>query len=132
MINKALKLAVQAHEGQVDKRGKPYIFHPIRTALSLDNPNEKIIALLHDVVEDTSVTLEDIEKEFGSEIAFIIEKLTHEKHIPYMDYIKRLSRNSIAKAVKIADLYDNLDPDRDFKGRNTNKYKKALNYLLKK
>ena len=129
MINKALALAIKAHHGQVDKCGKPYIFHLIRVALSLDDPTDKIIALLHDVVEDADVTLDDIENEFGSEIAHVIEKLTHRDSESYFDYIHRVGRNKTAIRVKIADLTDNLDPIREFKGRDNTKYKNALKYL---
>ncbi len=131
-VNKALQLAREAHYGQVDKRGEPYIYHPIRVALLLDKPFDRIVGLLHDVAEDTKYTLDDIESEFGIEIAHVVEKLTHDTTIPYMDYIEILSRNKSARAVKIADLKDNLDPAREYKNRNTTKYKEALTYLLNK
>lgn len=132
MINKALALATQAHKGQFDKGGEPYISHPIRVSQLVKDDDMKIVALLHDVVEDTYVTLDDIESEFGIEIAHVVGKLTHDTTIPYMEYIEILSHNKAARAVKIADLTDNLSPLRDYKNRKTTKYKEALTYLTNK
>jgi len=130
-IQKAKALATKAHKGQVDKRGEDYINHPIRVAERCSE-KAKIVALLHDTVEDTYITLETINKEFGIDISNAIRMLTHIKGVPYMEYIERLSENKLAKEVKIADLLDNLDPDRDFKGRDNTKYNKAIAYLLNK
>lgn len=113
MINKALKIATKAHEGQTDKGGQPYIFHPIRVALNCKTEEEKIVALLHDVVEDTSITLEDLRMEgFDNEILEAIKCLTKIDGESYPDFIKRVVQNRIATHVKIEDIRDNMDVSR--------------------
>lgn len=132
MINKALKIATKAHDGQTDKGGQPYIFHPIRVALNCETEEEKIVALLHDVVEDTSVTLEDLKAEgFDDDIIKAVKCLTKRKGDDYEDYIVRVGRNLIARHVKIKDLEDNLDVSR-LGGKPHGKlkvYQEALRYL---
>lgn len=136
MTKKAMTIAYNAHMDQFDKAGVPYIFHPIHLAEQMDNEIECVVALLHDVVEDTNVTFKQLEKEFSSDIIDILKLLTHDKKIDYMKYIEKLKSNSIAKKVKIVDVKHNLDETRlekitkeDILRRN--KYKKALEYLEK-
>lgn len=131
---KAMKIAYNAHNGQVDKSGVPYIYHPIHLAEQMQTEDECIVALLHDTVEDTEVTFEDLEKEFSNEIIEAIKLLTHDKSVEYMEYIKQIKENPIAKNVKLADLRHNSDEtrkaeitDKDIK-RNE-KYKKAIKFL---
>jgi len=135
-MNKKLRtaqiMAHQAHRFQKDKCGEPYIHHPMRVANSLDNPDLKIIAWLHDTVEDSDMTIDKINDIFGINIALAVEILTHDKPVPYMEYIEKISGNPLAKTVKIADLQDNLDPNRQFEGRDDTKYTEALAYLLNK
>lgn len=127
-------IAYEAHKNQVDKSGVPYIYHPIHVAEQMDTENECIIALLHDVVEDTNVTFKQLEEVFSKEIIDILKLLTREENIEYDEYIKRIKNNSIACKVKIADLTHNLDKTRlDFVTevdvKRNEKYKKALQIL---
>lgn len=129
-------IAYEAHKKQVDKSGVPYIYHPIHVAEQMDTENECIIALLHDVVEDTNVTFKQLEEVFSKEIIDILKLLTREENIEYDEYIKRIKNNSIACKVKIADLTHNLDKTRlDFVTevdvKRNEKYKKALQILCK-
>ena len=98
--------------GQEDKFGMPYIFHPVHLAEQMDSEDECIVALLHDVVEDTDVTMEDLEKEFSSEVIEALKLLTHDKSVPYEEYVLDLKDNPIARKVKLADLNHNSDVTR--------------------
>ena len=134
LTRKAMIIAYEAHKNQVDKSGVPYIYHPIHVAEQMDTENECIIALLHDVVEDTNVTFKQLEEVFPKEIIDILKLLTREENIEYDEYIKRIKNNSIACKVKIADLTHNLDKTRlDFVTevdvKRNEKYKKALQIL---
>ena len=113
MTKKALCIAYKAHEGQVDKTGIPYIFHPFHRAESMTDENSTIVALLHDVIEDTDWTIDDLEKEgFNEDILTALKLMTHNPAEPYMDYISRLSTCPVARQVKLADLYHNSDQTR--------------------
>ena len=132
---KAMIIAYNAHQGQVDKSGIPYIYHPIHLAEQMQTEEECIVALLHDTVEDTNVTFETLEKEFSKEVIEALKLLTHDKSVDYMDYVKNLKNNPIAKKVKLADLYHNSDITRmenptqkDIERKE--KYHKALSILL--
>ena len=134
LTRKAMIIAYEAHKNQVDKSGVPYIYHPIHVAEQMDTENECIIALLHDVVEDTNVTFKQLGEVFSKEIIDILKLLTREENIEYDEYIKRIKNNSIACKVKIADLTHNLDKTRlDFVTevdvKRSEKYKKALQIL---
>ena len=134
LTRKAMIIDYEAHKNQVDKSGVPYIYHPIHVAEQMDTENECIIALLHDVVEDTNVTFKQLEEVFSKEIIDILKLLTREENIEYDEYIKRIKNNSIACKVKIADLTHNLDKTRlDFVTevdvKRNEKYKKALQIL---
>lgn len=109
----ALEFAMQKHEGQLDKGGKPYILHPIEVALSLYKESDKIVALLHDVLEDTDATIDDL-RAIGllSEEIDAIQLLTKPKKEDYIHYVKRVAENPIARRVKMADLRHNMDLDR--------------------
>lgn len=136
LINKAISIAALAHDGQTDKAGKPYIFHPLRVMLNAEgDENVKCAAVLHDVLEDTAITVADLEAAgFGETIITALKLLTRTPDDDYMGYVKRLKNNSIAKAVKLADLADNMDmsripspTERDF--ARLEKYKRALEIL---
>lgn len=109
---KAMKIAYNAHKEQLDKSGIPYIFHPIHLAEQMNTEEECIVALLHDTVEDTDVTIEMLEKEFPETVVEAVKLLTHDELVPYMDYVRNLKNNSIARAVKLADLHHNSDETR--------------------
>ena len=135
LTNKALKLCFEAHKNQVDKTGLPYVFHPFHLAEQMKDEYSTVCALLHDVVEDTEYTFEDlINMGFPNEVIEALKLLTHAEDVPYMDYVKALSVNPIAKAVKIADLTHNSDTSRldvvdEWALKREEKYKKALEFL---
>ena len=130
--NKALEIAYKAHFGQLDKGGSPYILHPIRVALHCQTEDEKIVALLHDVVEDTAMTFEDLKAEgFNDKLLEALKCLTKEEGEDYKTFIERVSTNHLATKVKIQDLKDNMDVTR-LNGKTHWKletYKEALEYL---
>ena len=109
---KAINIAYEAHKNQKDKSGIPYILHPIHLAEQMTTEEECIVAMLHDVAEDTEITLEDLSKEFTKNIIDALRLLTHDKNVEYLDYIQAISKNSLATKVKIADLNHNLDKTR--------------------
>ena len=134
ILKKADAFAAKAHFGQIDRAGKPYIDHPRTVASWVDDETEKVVALLHDVVEDTEVSLDEIRVEFGDEVAEAIRVLTRPDGVSYMDYIRGIKKNEIARKVKLADLRHNMDLTRiqsvseeDFK--RVKKYKKAYDVL---
>jgi len=112
LTNKAMRFAYAAHHGQVDKAGIPYIFHPIHLAEQMEDELSCCAALLHDTVEDTDVTLEDIGREFSEELAEIIALLTHTDGTDYFDYVRAISRHPVARKIKFADLDHNTDRTR--------------------
>ena len=113
LTNKALKLCYEAHKGQLDKNGLPYVFHPFHLAEQMQTEETVILALLHDIVEDTDYTLEDIAKmDFPEEVLCALSLMTHDPCVPYDEYIKAISDNAIAREVKIADLRHNMDVSR--------------------
>ena len=109
---KAMVLAYNAHHGQFDKGGVPYIFHPIHLAESMDDEISTCVALLHDTVEDTDLTLEALAKEFPKEVVEAVALMTHGEGVDYFDYVRAIKKNPIAVKVKLADLAHNSDPTR--------------------
>ena len=138
LTNKAMKIAYAAHQGQVDYNGIPYIFHPIHLAEAMDDEISCCAALLHDVVEDTAVTMEDLAKEFPEEVIAVLRLLTHEEGVPYFDYVRKIKANPIAVKIKLADLAHNSDQSRCIDSgipeekllSLLNKYRKARRILL--
>ena len=113
MVKTALNIAYKAHEGQMDKAGYPYIFHPYHLAEQMHTEDEVVLALLHDVVEDTAVTIKDLRQAGVKEnVLEALALLTHAKDVPYADYIAAIKRNKLARAVKLADLMHNCDVTR--------------------
>lgn len=110
--NKALKLAYDAHHGQTDKSGMPYIFHPFHLAEQMPDEITTCVALLHDVVEDTDVTLKELEHEFPGEVIEALRLLTHDDETDYFEYVKAIGSNPVAKLVKLADIDHNSDETR--------------------
>ncbi len=112
-IEKALQIAAGAHEGQKDKDGSPYILHPLRAMLRVEGEEARIVAVLHDVVEDTAVTADDLRREgFGESIVAAVLCVTHRPDESYADYVVRCKANEVARRVKLADLEDNARLDR--------------------
>jgi (p)ppGpp synthase/HD superfamily hydrolase len=138
MTKKALRIAFDAHKEQTDKTTLPYIYHPLHLAEHIGDDETKIcVALLHDVVEDTPLTFEDLrESGISDDVITALKLLTHEKEVPYMDYVQRIkdSGNEVAIAVKLADLRHNSNTWRlvkvDEKARQRlEKYKTAIEML---
>jgi len=136
-LEKAIEIAKKAHLGQVDKAGTEYIQHPIRLAEKVESLEEKTVAMLHDVVEDSDYSFEDLKKEgFSQEIIDAIESLTKREGEEYFDFIKRVKLNHLATKVKIVDLIDNSNLSRIPNPSQTDierveKYKEALKFLKK-
>lgn len=134
---RALKLCFDAHKEQLDKSGLPYVFHPFHLAEQMTDEATTIVALLHDVVEDTDYTFADLEEMgFGKEVIEALKLLTHEDNTPYMEYVANLKHNTIARAVKLADLAHNSDPTRlevmdEWAKKRAEKYKAAIELLSK-
>lgn len=132
---KALKLCFEAHKNQVDKSGLPYVFHPFHLAEQMCDEDTTVVALLHDVIEDTDYTIDDLtQMGFNKAITDALVLLTHDDDTPYMDYVAKIKQNPIAKAVKLADLAHNSDITRldtvDHKALlRKEKYKKAIALL---
>lgn len=112
MTIKAMKYAYKAHLGQVDYNNVPYIFHPYHLAEQMEEEKSCTVALLHDVIEDTDITLDDLKLEFPDDIVEAVALLTHDEAVDYFDYIKNLKNNPIARKVKLADLEHNSDENR--------------------
>ena len=111
-IERAYKVAKKAHEGQFDQSGVPYIFHPIHLAEQMEDETTTCIALLHDVLEDTPLTVQDLEKDFSEEIVQTVLLLTHAPSDDYLDYVRRLCQSPLARKVKLADIAHNTDETR--------------------
>ena len=113
-LEKAITVALQAHEGVLDKSGKPYILRPLRLMMQMDTEEAQITAVLHDVVEDSDITLEELaEQGFSSSILEALALLTHDKEsVPYAEYIAGINGNAMARQVKLADLEHNMDTRR--------------------
>ena len=135
-MERAIQIAVAAHAGIKDKGGKPYILHPIKVMMRVETEEEQIVAILHDVVEDTDWTFDALRNEgFSETVIKALETVTKQSEDEdYEDFIKRSLRNDIGRKVKIADLLENLDvtrigklSEKDIK--RINKYKKALQPL---
>lgn len=136
-LEQAIKLASIKHYGQKDKANKPYLFHLLYVMNNLDDLNAKIVGVLHDILEDTDITINDLFKYgFSEDIIIAVEILTKSKNQKYMDYIENIKKNDIATKVKLIDLKHNMDltrlseiSDNDLK--RTIKYIKAYKYLMK-
>ena len=135
LTKKALKLSFEAHKDQVDKSGMPYVYHPFHLAEQMETEETVIVALLHDVIEDTDYTLEDIRAMgFPDSVIEALALMTHDKSVHYMDYVANIKSNPIAKAVKLADLKHNSDLSRldvvDEKAQQrAEKYRQAIALL---
>ena len=129
LTRKAINIAYKAHEGQLDQSGIPYIFHPYAVAEMMEDEVTTCIALLHDVLEDTSVTDEELSKEFPEEVMEPLRLLNHDPSEPYMEYIRRIKMNPIATKVKLGDIAHNMDTSRVV---NTDVTKEQIDYWQKK
>ncbi|MDE5778852.1 MAG: GTP pyrophosphokinase [Lachnospiraceae bacterium] len=113
MLEKAIEIAVKAHKGQIDKAGKLYILHPMRVMLRGQDEDEQIVGILHDVIEDTPVTIEYLRDEgFSEEILTALSCITKVKGESYGHFIDRVLKNPLASQVKLYDIEDNMDRER--------------------
>jgi (p)ppGpp synthase/HD superfamily hydrolase len=109
-LEDAIALAVEAHRGHRDKAGQPYILHPLRVMFRLDTETERIVAILHDVVEDSEYTLDDLRQMgYSDQIVEAVDHLSRREDETYDQLIKRSAANPLARRVKLADLEDNMD-----------------------
>jgi GTP diphosphokinase / guanosine-3',5'-bis(diphosphate) 3'-diphosphatase len=138
LLNLAIAIANQAHAGQLDKAGKPYISHPLTVMAQMDTLESKIVAVLHDAIEDSDLTIADLKQQgFPEFITAAIAAITKLDGEPYEDYILRVKSNAIAHKVKIADVTHNMDisrianpTEKDF--QRLEKYQKVLQKLISK
>ena len=134
-LEDVIQVALTAHRGQTERNGDPYILHPLRLMVGFQDEHCRMAAILHDVVEDTEVTLQElIDKGLPELVAQAVELLTHQAEDSYDDYLARLAPNPIARKVKLADMSDNSNVHRlpkvlEKDCKRLNKYKKAIAML---
>lgn len=134
-LERAIEIAAKAHAGQVDKAGQPYVLHPLRMMLAVTTPEACMAAVLHDVVEDTAVTLDELRAEgFSASVLEAVDALTKREGEDYEACIRRVAPNPIAREVKLADLRDNSDLSRiaeptERDRERIRKYQRAIAYL---
>lgn len=135
-LEDAIILASKSHAGQKDKLGQSYILHPIRVMSKLSDPAAQIVAILHDTIEDTALTIDEIRDAGASEdVIEALQLLTKEKGKDYVQYLLGVAKNPLAKMVKLADIADNSDPERlnklpaDIREKLQEKYSKAKEVL---
>ena len=135
-LEDTLSLAARAHAGQLDKAGQPYILHPLRVMLRLTDPRDRIVALLHDTVEDTSVTFEELRTlGYPEELLAALDSVTRRSSEDYEEFVARSAENDIGRRVKLADLADNMDlrrlPEvRDSDTSRLERYQRAWQSLM--
>lgn len=135
LTSMALRIAMDAHKGQIDRAGVPYIMHPLTVAAGASNEAEFVTALLHDVLEDSDYTEEDLYAAgIPEKIVEALRLLTHDKNVPYLDYVRKIKGNPLASAVKLLDLRHNSDlsrlPSVNSKDlERVEKYQKAIEIL---
>lgn len=134
-LERAIAIAAAAHAGQVDKGGSPYILHPLKVMLRVNGLEERMAAVLHDVVEDTPVTLAELrEQGFSEAVLGAVESLTKREGEDYQAFVQRAGRDPIARVVKLADLLENSDLSRlpgltEKDIERLEKYREAISYL---
>lgn len=135
LTKKALSLCFEAHKDQVDKSGLPYVFHPFHLAMEMTDELSTVVALLHDVIEDTDYTLQDLEKMgFPPAVLEAISLMTHREGVPYMEYVATIKTNPLARIVKMADLRHNsniarVDNPTEKDYARVEKYRRAMALL---
>ena len=135
LTKKALALCFEAHKDQKEKTGLPYDFHPFHLAEQMTDETTTAVALLHDVIEDTDYTLDDLRAlGFTSEVLEAVALMTHAPDVDYMEYVKEIKKNPVARAVKLADLRHNSDATRlevmtEWDIKRAEKYKRAIALL---
>jgi len=134
-VEDAIALARRSHSGQVDKAGEAYISHPLRVMAAMETEDERMVAVLHDVVEDTDVTVADlVNAGYPDAVVQAVALLTKPEHEDYFDYVRRVGQNPLARKVKLADLRDNMNLERiaqptEKDHRRLERYRQALQVL---
>lgn len=134
-LERAIEIAARTHVGQVDKGGAPYILHPLRVMLRVAPGAQQIVAVLHDVVEDSEVMFEDLEREgFSAEMISGLRAVTKVENESYEDFVARAALDPVGRAVKLADLMENSDLSRIAQPsqkdlERVQKYRRAIAYL---
>ena len=137
-LHKAITIACEAHQGQSSINGEPYILHPLRLLIKAKSNEEKIIAILHDVIEKTNISLLDLKnKGFDQNIISSIDSLSRRRSESYIEYIERLMQNKISVKIKLLDLADNIkihseNNDNGIYDAKINQYKNALKQIRSK
>jgi len=129
-LEKAISIALQAHRGQIQRNGEPYILHPLYVMQQVSGEDERTAAILHDVIEDSVYSLEDLEKEgFSESVLRLVDALTRRRDETYEDYIIRVSKTPEAIPIKMADLKHNMDALRlvEFSSRDGDRMKRYHN-----
>lgn len=136
-LNRAIGIAAMAHDGQFDRSGKPYILHPLSVMLRMDTDEERIVAVLHDTIEDTNITIDELREDgFSEEILAALTLLSKESDdVPYMPFIEKIKTNALATKVKLGDLAENMRTDRSPITKDSDlvrmkKYQEAVDYLM--
>lgn len=131
MLSAAFKIATAAHAGQVDKAGQPYIQHPVRVAAMVHGTDAKVVALLHDVVEDSAVTLADLAEVFPARIVAAVDSVTRRSGEAYFEFAARAAADPLGRVVKLADVEDHLAPGHEavIPASLIKRYRKALTIL---
>lgn len=135
-LERAIEIAARTHAGQIDKGGAPYILHPLRVMLRVAPGAQQIVAVLHDVVEDSELTFEDLEREgFSSEVINGLRAVTKVEGESYEDFVARAAKDPVGKVVKLADLMENSDLSRIAEPSQKDlermeKYGRAISYLM--
>ncbi|MCA9394259.1 MAG: GTP pyrophosphokinase [Candidatus Omnitrophica bacterium] len=134
-LQRAIAIAVEAHRDQTRRNGSPYVLHPLRVMLSFEDETRRIIGVLHDVVEDSDWSLDDLREEgFAAEVVAAVDALTKREGEDYQDYLDRLETDALARSVKLADLRDNmsvveLPVVREQDTQRLNRYRQAYKLL---
>ncbi|MGB0384826.1 MAG: HD domain-containing protein [Ardenticatenaceae bacterium] len=129
MLEEAIALAVEAHKGQVDKSGQPYILHPLRVMFRMQDETARIVGVLHDVVEDSETTFDDLRQMgYNEEVIEALDGVTRREKETYEEFIDRSQQNSISRRVKLADLEDNMDLRRLSRTLTERDYKRLQRY----
>lgn len=135
-LNIAISIAAHAHSGQFDRSGKPYILHPLSVMLRMDDDESRIVAVLHDTIEDTKLTIDELREDgFSEEVIAALELLSKESDdVPYMPFIEKIKTNALATKVKLGDIAENMREDRspivsESDLQRMKKYRMAKTYL---
>ena len=137
-LHKAITIACEAHQGQSSINGEPYILHPLRLLIKAKSNEERIIAILHDVIEKTNISLADLKnKGFDQNIISSIDSLSRRKRESYIEYIERVMQNKISVKIKLLDLADNIkihseNNDNGIYDAKIKQYKNALKHIRSK